>query len=264
MSPPPDNSSSPETVGIRKPDDSLQTLMLYRMGRSIGWIAFFAFVIALGAAAGGYALWSQLNLMQEQADQLQDMADKTQKSFEASRVQSDALIKAMQTLSQEGGPNGEAASRAARSGADGLSNADRPWVGIDFVTITPLTPNTKPTVTATVRNSARTPALNVKVALKASVSSPQPDDGGSLEECATCPQSVLLPNMGLSADVGFDGGILSFARVSRVKAGEETIWLTGRIHYKDLLARPHTTRVCMNYVPKTATFSACPEGNRFD
>ena len=203
MSPPPDNSSSPESVGMRKPEDSLQTLLLYRMGRSIGWIAFFAFVIAFAGVAGGYVLWSQLNLMQEQADQLQDMADKTQKSLEASRIQSDALIKAMQTLSQEVGPNGDAASHASRS-ADGLSNADRPWVGIDFVTISPLAPNTRPVVTATVRNSARTPALNVKVALKASVSSPQPDDGGSLEECATCPQSVLLPNMGLSADVGFE------------------------------------------------------------
>jgi hypothetical protein len=70
--------------------------------------------------------------------------------------------------------------------------------------------------------------------------------------------------MGLSADVSFDGGVLSFARVNRVKSGEETIWLTGRISYKDLFARPHATQVCMSYMPRTSTFSACAEGNHFD
>jgi hypothetical protein len=201
--------------------------------------------------------------MQEQTDQLQDIADKTQKSFESSRQQSEALLKAVQSLSQEIGPNGNAASRGARS-SEIMSDADRPWVGVDFVTTSPLVPNTRLIVTATVRNSARTPALNVKVALKASVSPPQPDDGAKVDECTTCPQTVLLPNMGVNADVNFDSGLLTFARVNRVKAGEETIWLTGRINYKDLLARPHATRVCMSYVPKTSTFSACLDGNHFD
>src|ERR1700676_2265001 len=83
-----------------KSPDSIHTLMLYRISRSTSWIAFFALMMAIAGGAGGYFLWNQQNLMQDQLDILQDLSDKVQKSFESSRVQSEALPSAMQAVSE--------------------------------------------------------------------------------------------------------------------------------------------------------------------
>lgn len=256
MSSSPDNSSSADTKANRRPDDSLQTLMLYRMGRSTAWMAFFALVIAIAGGAGGYFLWNQLNVMQDESDQLEDMADKVEQSLKASQAQSVALNDTLKVLSQQLAAD----SHAAR--ASDSPDADRPWVGVDSVSMGPLAPNVKPVVTANIRNSARTPALNVKVSLKTSVGPTQP--GINADDCATCSQQILLPNMSLRINASPDTGALTPLSINRVKIGEATIWLTGWISYKDLSAHLHTTQVCMTYVPRTSSFSACGDGNHFD
>ena len=115
---------------------------------------------------------------------------------------------------------------------------------------------------ARVRNSGRTPAMNVKIALTTVTASGPVSAAAEVEECKTCPQVVLLPNAAVTSDI--DGGVLDASGVVRLKSGEDTISLTGRIDYMDSLAHPHTTRVCMIYTAKTSTFSTCPDGNRID
>jgi hypothetical protein len=251
----PAENPAPTTTVERRRDDSIQTLLLYRVGRSTGWIAFFTLVIAIAGAAGGYFLWNQMNVMQDQSDQLQDLSEKLQKSFDASRTQSDALIAAMEAVAQQIGQSTEAMSH--------LVNTDRPWVGVDSVSIGPIQPGARLPVVARIRNSGRTPATDVRVSL-ATLTAPAPPGAASVEECKTCPRIVLLPNATETSDVSVESGVLTSLKAARLRAGEETIWLIGRIDYTDSSAHPHTTRVCMMYTSKSSAFSACPEGSRFD
>lgn len=227
--------------------DSVQTLLLYRIGRSSAWMAFFALVLAAAASAAGWLFWNQLGVMQDQLDTLQDLSEKVQKTFDSSRAQSDALMNLVQTIT-----------------ARGNANADRPWVGVDSVSASPLRPYEKLSVTATVRNTGRTPALNVAIVLNTSKTAGSGPSRPELNECSGCPESVLLPNSALAIDATGNDPALTPGTINRVTAGEETILLNGRIDYKDLAGQAHRTLVCLTYRPKTSSFSACPSGNYFD
>jgi hypothetical protein len=252
----PEHARAPAAIDQRRPDDAIQTLLLYRMGRSTGWMAFFTLVIAIAGAAGGYFLWAQANVMQDQSDQLQDLSDKLQKSFDASRIQSDALIETMHAIAQQIGQSREAMDR--------LSNADRPWLGIESVSTGSLQADAKLPVIARVRNAGRTPAMDVMISLTTMTASAPTDAGAGSEVCKACPRTFVLPNATVNNDVSVESSVLTGPRVIRLKTGEETLWLIGRIDYTDPAAHPHTTRVCMVYAPKAAAFNACPEGNRID
>ena len=117
-------------------------------------MAFFTLVMAVAAGAAGWLFWNQLGVMQDQMETLQDLSEKIEKTFDSSRAQSDALINIVQTISAHASANS--------------SSAERPWVGVDSVSAGPLRPYEKLSVTATVRNTGRSPALNVAVVLNTS------------------------------------------------------------------------------------------------
>jgi hypothetical protein len=243
-------SSEPREPGKNLHDrnsDSVQTLLLYRIGRSSAWMAFFSLVLATAAGAAGWLFWNQLGVMQDQLDTLQDLSDKVQKTFDSSRAQSDALMNIVQTMT-------------ARANA----NADRPWVGVDSVSVSPLRPYEKLSVTAMVRNTGRSPALNVVVVLNTSKAAGSGTPGAEVKECSGCPESVLLPNSALTLDASSNDPALGPGTINRLTSGDETIVLNGRIDYKDLAGQGHRTFVCLTYRPKTSGFSACPSGNYFD
>jgi hypothetical protein len=262
MSPTHEDAKAREALEYRN-SDTVQTLMLYRVSRSTGWIAFFSLVIAIVAGASGYFLWNQLGVMQEQLDQFQELSERVQKSFESARIQSVAFTEALQAVSEQMGRSNDAMDRIARA-ADAPLSLDRPWVGIESISVGQLRPGEALSMIANVHNSGRTPAINVKVYLNSLLVAGKNANNFDAEECKTCPQSVLLPNAALNIDVSLDSSIITASTVNRVKSGDETIWLTGRIDYIDSLARPHITRVCMNYVPKTLAFGTCQQGNSLD
>jgi hypothetical protein len=243
-------SSDTREPGKERNSDSVQTLLLYRLGRSSAWMAFFTLVIAAAAGAAGWLFWNQLGIMQDQLDTLQDLSEKIQKTFDSSRTQSEALTSMVQTLS------------ARASGTD--SGADRPWVGVDSVSVSPLRPYEKLSVTAMVRNTGRSPALNVAIVLSTSKAAGVAGSRPEFKECSGCPESALLPNSALTIDASINDAALTPGTINRLTTGEETIVLNGRIDYKDMAGQAHRTLVCLSYRPKTSAFSTCPTGNYFD
>lgn len=244
-------SSSPETPSKTphgRDGDSLHTLMLYRIGRSTAWIAFFALVLAAAAGAAGWLLWNQLAVMQDQSDTLQDLSEKVQKALDASRTQSETLATALQAISTRAEANANAAG------------GERPWVGIERISVAPLRANEKPSVSAVVRNTGRSPALNLAIVLNASTDE---NSGGEPQECGDCPRAVLLPNAALNVDVGNERPS-SPATADSILRGTKKLTVSGRIDYQDLSGRSHKTFVCFTYRPQASAFSACPAGNRFD
>lgn len=213
-------------------------------------MAFFTLVIAVAAGAAGWLFWSQLSVMQDQMETLQDLSEKIEKTFDSSRAQSDALINIAQTISTHANANS--------------SSTERPWVGVDSVSVGPLRPYEKFSVTAMVRNTGRSPALNVAVVLNTAKAAGADTSRTELNECSGCLESVLLPNSALTVDAASNDAALTPGMINRVTSGDETITLNGRIDYKDLAGQAHRTLVCLVYRPRTAAFSACPTGNYFD
>src|ERR1017187_6256592 len=133
----------------RKDESDHQLLMLYRISRSSGWMAFFTLVIAIGTAVCAYFFWQQLTVMQDQLDNMQDLSSKIEKSLNVANTQSAATSESAKSLSEQIGQNIEATRQltiAVEKLRDignnvPLLSLDRPWVGVDSVSVTPLLPN---------------------------------------------------------------------------------------------------------------------------
>jgi hypothetical protein len=251
--------------------DSMQTLMLYRISRSAGWVAFFAFVLAAAAGVGGYFFWNQLNILQAQLEELQDLSEKLQKSFDTGVTQSAALEKTLQGLNDQLGRANETRDatdsgppRALVGSKAGPAVADRPWVGVESMSAGSLQPARRFPITAHVRNAGHTPALNVRAVFRSSVVGAKDIAAPEMEPCTDCAASVLLPNSSASYDAALDGNALTADVVNRIRNGEDTILVAGRLDYTDSAANPHVTNVCMIYLPKLSGFGACAQGNRLD
>lgn len=113
MNAPNDTAASPDATALRGRDpNALETLMLYRMSRSAGWTAFFAFVIAAALIVGGYVYWQQLTILQQTLEEVQDLSEKLQQRFTADAVQSAQFTKAIEALTAELARGGAATSAA--------------------------------------------------------------------------------------------------------------------------------------------------------
>jgi hypothetical protein len=242
MSSPPE---APEPGKTRYGSGSdLQAVLLYRIRRSAAWMAFFTLVLAAGAGTAAWLFWNQLGVMQDQLDTLQDLSDKVQKSFDGSRAQSEALLAALQAFRKDG--------------------SERAWVGIESLSIGPLRSSEPLSVMATIRNSGRSPALDVVVSLNTQV---VPKDGNGPAQrppCTDCARLVLLPNGSLNVAPDSTEGMLTSQSVDRITSGLDNVTLSGRIDYRDADGRAHETLACFVYKPRASTFSACLAGNHLD
>jgi len=226
----------------RKHESDHQLLMLYRISRSAGWMAFFTLVIAIGSAACTYFLWQQLTVMQDQLDNVQDLSSKIEKSLNVANTQSAAT------------------SESAKS----LLSLDRPWVGVDSVLVTPLLPNQEFTIKASIRNGGRSPAIGMRMTFNTATPAANEIAVPNIEECDKCLRSTLLPNALITQEVTIDGDVFSAAKINRIKSGADTILLFGRIDYTDFAENHHTTTVCMAYVTSLPGFRNCVSGNRIE
>jgi hypothetical protein len=249
-----------------------QLLMLYRISRSTGWMAFFTLVVAIGSAAYAYFFWQQLSVMRDQLDEMQELSSTFAKSLDAVNTQSAAVAQTIASLSEligrgTGSTNQLTAAAEKVAGiekADPLLTLDRPWVGTDSISVTPLRAARDLTIKANIRNGGRSPAINVRMNFRAATPAAKASPVGDIEECDSCARSILLPNASTSYEVTIDGSVLSADEVKRITNGTDTILLYGRIDYTNPTESHHTTMVCMTYVPSRSGFSACVSGNRLD
>jgi hypothetical protein len=255
-----------------KDESDHELLMLYRISRSSGWMAFFTLVIAIGTAVCAYFFWQQLTVMQDQLDNMQDLSGKIEKSLNVANTQSAATIESAKSLSEQIGQNIEATKQltiAVEKLRDignnvPLLSLDRPWVGVDSVSVTPLLPNRTFTIKANIRNSGRSPAIGMRMAFSTATPLTKEFTAPNIEECGDCVRSILLPNASTTQDVTIDGDVFSAAKISRIMSGDDTILLFGRIDYTDSAENHHTTTVCMAYVTSRPGFRNCVSGNRIE
>jgi hypothetical protein len=136
--------------------------------------------------------------------------------------------------------------------------AERPWVG-------PITVSCDPPLTAgqiinamvVIRNTGRTPALEMRVGhmgviLNAGVVPDQPDLQNVVPK-------ALFPN---AADFypPFHGqGPLTQAEFTAIDTGTRAAWIVARIEYLDGRGEPHHTNICTRWVPARKAF--VPEEN---
>jgi hypothetical protein len=258
-----------DNAALRVESDRLLTL--YRIRRSTGWIAFFTFLIAIGAAAGGYFLWQQLQDVQDQLDQLQELADKVQQGLAGGNAGLIANTKAVQALAEKLSRNIDTPNPQASFGEDvnPPSNAaamelSRPWLATESISVGPLQPNSNWSIKATIRNSGRSPALGAEAIFYTTTVIPRDISIPDVKECSSCARMVLPPNASTSYDLVVDADTLTKEKVTKIRSGDQAILLLGRIDYLDAANAHHTTMVCMAYAPSLATFNACTQGNRLD
>jgi hypothetical protein len=240
----------------RKDESDHQLLMLYRISRSAGWMAFFTLVIAIGSAACTYFLWQQLTVMQDQLDNVQDLSSKIEKSLNVMQDLSSKIEKRLNVTNTQ--------SAATSESAKSLLSLDRPWVGVDSVLVTPLLPNQEFTIKASIRNGGRSPAIGMRMTFNTATPAANEIAVPNIEECDKCLRSTLLPNALITQEVTIDGDVFSAAKINRIKSGADTILLFGRIDYTDSAENHHTTTVCMAYVTSLPGFRNCVSGNRIE
>ena len=256
----------------RKDESDHQLLMLYRISRSSGWMAFFTLVIAIGTAVCAYFFWQQLTVMQDQLDNMQDLSSKIEKSLNVANTQSAATSESAKSLSEQIGQNIEATKQltiAVEKLRDignnvPLLSLDRPWVGVDSVSVTPLLPNREFNIKASIRNGGRSPAIGMRMTFSTATPAANEIAVPNIEECDKCLRSILLPNALITQEVTIDGDVFSAAKINRIKSGADTILLFGRIDYTDSAENHHTTTVCMAYVTSLLGFRNCVSGNRIE
>jgi hypothetical protein len=134
-------------------------------------------------------------------------------------------------------------------------------------------------VRVTLRNSGRSPALNLRVAVRLLIGNPPPAPSPVLAECeqasVALPQSVLFPDAIYSKTVATEQQI-DDGTVAAVLRNDKTVYLTGCAQYDDSIMQwlrlsPSHTHFCRIFVPASAgnygvlgTFEDCPAGNSAD
>lgn len=160
--------------------------------------------------------------------------------------------------------------------------AQRPWVGPwsgHEEILEGLIAGRAMKVRVTLKNSGRTPALNLRVAARLLIGDPPPAPSPALAECgqagAALPQSVLFPDAVYSRTVATEQQI-DDATVAAVLRNDKTVYLTGCADYDDAIMSwlhlsPRQTHFCLMFVPTSAgnygilgNFEDCPAGNSAD
>ena len=160
--------------------------------------------------------------------------------------------------------------------------AQRPWVGPangHEEILQGLIAGRAMKVRLTLRNSGRSPALNLRVAVRLLIGNSPPAPSPVLAECGqpgvVLPQSFLFPDAIYSKTVTTEQQI-DDATVAAVIRNDKTVYLTGCAQYDDSIVQwlhlgPSDTRFCRMFVPASAgnygilgTFEDCPAGNWAD
>jgi hypothetical protein len=234
VTPPP---APPQTVVVRQP----VVLALVIVGAILGLV---------GAGLLGwqlYLLQGQIHLLQGQMDHLTTTV-----------AQSGRVADAVSRLS-------DAATQANEIADQALVNATRPWIGVDTVQSGPITANEPLNVTVRVRNSGRTPSIDMQGLFLVYISPINSPPAELTDPCASCVRSVVLPNGIVSYKLAVRASVMTPDEVQRIKGGKDTMWIVGRLDYHDGEGELHTTNSCLYYrASAIAGFTSCDDGNSAD
>jgi hypothetical protein len=128
-------------------------------------------------------------------------------------------------------------------------DADRPWVGIETIDITPLEAEKPFHAVIKFKNFGRSPAIRFQAYFEYGLRKP---DAPALEIPNAIPAnaaiSTLMPNGTVTKEIT-TGDAPSKEFLELIRAGERILWLVSRVEYFDQLKRPHFTTDRGRYVP---------------
>jgi hypothetical protein len=240
-----------------------QAILLYGIRRSNGWMAFFSMMVAVAVCSSAFFYYQQLSVMQDQLDEMQELTKQIQKTIallESADAQRSAQ-NAPETLLQQLDAASRRAVEVSDSTAKAVLSLDRPWVGLSSVVVDPLLPDQRLLIKATIQNTGKSPALAVRASFEPVVAVARGLVNPKIDACSDCPQPALMPNALLSFEVAVDGALMTREQIVRIRNGQDTVLLFGRIDYLDTAGQPHQTLSCMRWLPNSPVFGACAEGN---
>jgi hypothetical protein len=217
----------PQTVTVRSPGLSILTIL----------------ILILGIVGAGLVAW-QLNLLQGQMNDLRAAIAQNGKIADAAGRLSDAATQANEIANQS------------------LSAATRPWIGVDTVEAGPIQTGQSLNIEVRARNSGRTPSTDVQGLFLVYISPLANPPALLADQCASCVRSVVLPNGAVSYKLSVRDNVMTADEVQRIRDGKDTMWIVGRLDYRDGEGEAHTTRSCLYYrTAGIAAFTACSDGN---
>jgi hypothetical protein len=161
----------------------------------------------------------------------------------------------------------EIAAKAAKESADTALAAQRPWVGIDFVTTEPLEADKRFVIKATLRNSGHSPALQWRAFFDSPATIQRTEDfkvKSIKEPYGRVSSGVLLPNATFTIDIFVPAERLTNEQVNRIESKKDTIYIFGQTDYIDSAGNLHKTLISMFYDVYSSRFGYCTEGNHAD
>jgi hypothetical protein len=203
-----------------------------------------AVVVAILGIVGAALLAWQLNLLQGQMADLRSAIEQNGKIADAVSRLSDSATQANEIAGQA------------------LASSTRPWVGVDAVEAGAIEAGQPLNVEVRVRNSGRTPSTDVQGLFLVYISPINNPPALVADQCTSCVRGVVLPNGVMSYKLSVRADVMSPDEVQRIKDGKDTMWIVGRLDYRDGEGESHTTRSCLYYrATGIASFTACGDGN---
>jgi hypothetical protein len=242
------------------------------------WLAVFTVILAFVGMGTFWLLWNQLREMHEGGIDTHALATATERAEKAARASaqasSDFADSASSINAEIGTAESDFSKMAGNSAAaikvtqEAMRQDQRAWVGLLQVTGVPEVG--KPyEVESILTNTGRTPAKNL-VRLQSTSILPRgasfvPVYDASKPDSVNPSVSILFPNQFYRGTTKITNGKnLEQIDVDRITQGDLTVYVYGKVCYKDVFNKKHWERFCDLYSPSSKTYSSCYEYNEID
>lgn len=218
--------------------------------RATWCVAAFTIVIAGVGVLQWKVLSHELDVMRGQLDQMK-----------SSGVQADKSIEAVNRMANETHIANDIATKA-------LVAANRPWVGISRVESGPFKAGQELKINIVVKNSGRSPGLDVKGCFTTSSKISPEQSESSIRKllsgrkgCKEPSQGVILPNAEFAYTDTVTAESATQEEISAINNGIRIVVVVGALDYTDSFGNAHKTLFCGMYIPKSSVYASCPAGN---
>lgn len=230
------------------------------------WIAILTAVIAgVGflqwrvLREHGEAMQGQLEAMRGQLAEMKSTGKQTDALIEATSRQAEAAIKQANAAKI----TAEAAAQSNEIANSALLETNRPLVALSRIDVVGAVGiNQALNVTAIIRNSGRSPALDVRGQFGMGKTTSKFLGRLALKESKAGGQSFLQQGAEMSWPLGpIPSEIMNKELVESIENGTAIIVLYGRVDYSDSFKRHRITKICWYFDRILHQFSTCPIGN---
>ena len=273
--PQPINPPSTLRAGADQPQQARKEMSGFERGMLIATIA--AVVVSCIYA---FLAFRQMHVMKGQLDQMTSAGAQTDNLI----IQAIAQNEATNTLAQQAERSNEIAEKTLKTN-EALSKIalkqgivisrleQRAWISV--LSVQNIKPqNDKPlNIPVTIKNTGKTPALDVTALACASVVKKNVKPTFSYNKILDPIQSrmIILPNDEKTTEINIEDsqrisadGKLTKEAIDYLNSGKETIYIYGKITYKDIFDEQHWTTFCYIYNPVDGYSIICEEYNNMD